>query len=292
LLLPELRLKRAAIFAALVIVGMFALLPSALATGQTEKTVENALPQVAELIFRNECAARTACLTSWNHGEAFASLGIGHFIWYPAGVAEKDKPFKESFPALLRFMLESGLRLPDWLVDARGCPWLDRISFEHAQKTRKMAELREFLIKTMPLQAAFMQQRLENSLPLMLSKQTATQRRHIRRQFERVAAAPMGAYVLTDYVNFKGEGIRVSERYHGHGWGLMQALAAMQGEVSGLTAIEEFSHAAVFVLERRVANAPPRRHEARWLPGWKKRIASYMREARKISVRDATNHLL
>ncbi|MDQ6987520.1 MAG: hypothetical protein Q9M25_06945 [Mariprofundaceae bacterium] len=288
---PELRLKRAAIFAAFVIAGVFSL-PPALAAGQTEKVAGNALSQVAKLIFRNECAARTACLTSWNRGEAFASLGIGHFIWYPADVTERDKRFKESFPALLRFMQAKGVRFPGWLADARGCPWLDKNSFEKAQNSQKMIVFREFLIKTMPLQAAFMQQRLADALPLMLTSLETDQRTHVRQQFERVAAAPMGAYVLTDYVNFKGEGIRVSERYRGRGWGLMQVLEAMQGENSGLAAIEEFSRAAVMVLQRRVANAPTQRHEARWLPGWQKRIVSYMREARKLLRRDATNHSL
>jgi len=193
---------------------------------------------------------------------------------------------------LLRFMQAKGIDLPDWLARARGCPWSDRISFENAQKMQKMNGLREFLINTMPFQADFMQQRLENSLPLMLTNLKADKRDHIRQQFERVAAAPMGAYVLSDYVNFKGEGTRASERYHHRGWGLMQVLEAMRGKASGLAAIGEFSRAAVSVLQRRVENSPRRRNEARWLPGWKKRIASYMREARKISSRDATDSLL
>ena len=30
------------------------------------------------------------------------------------------------------------------------------------------------------------------------------------------------------------------------------------------------------VLERRVRNSPPERNEARWIPGWKKRINTYV----------------
>ncbi len=288
----ELRLKQRCIFTVYIVAAVFALLPPAFAAGDAEKTAKDSLSQVAELIFLNECAARTACLTSWNHGEGFASLGIGHFIWYSASVGEKDKVFKESFPDLLRFMQSKGIDLPDWLARASGCPWANRLVFEHAQQTQKMNELREFLIETMPFQADFMQQRLKNSLPLMLTNLKADKRAHIRQQFERVAAAPMGAYVLSDYVNFKGEGTRISERYRGSGWGLMQVLDAMQGEDSGLAAIEAFSRAAVFILQRRVENSPQRRNEARWLSGWEKRIASYMREARKISHQDATNPAL
>ena len=46
-------------------------------------------------IWKNECAGSVAGLVSWNDGEAFPSLGIGHFIWYPAGYTG---PFDESFP--------------------------------------------------------------------------------------------------------------------------------------------------------------------------------------------------
>jgi hypothetical protein len=43
------------------------------------------LQRVGLRIWQNECAGSVAGLTSWNAGEDFASLGIGHFIWYPAG---------------------------------------------------------------------------------------------------------------------------------------------------------------------------------------------------------------
>ncbi len=46
-------------------------------------------------LWHNECAGTVEGLTSWNTGEDFASLGIGHFIWYPAG---RRGPFDESFP--------------------------------------------------------------------------------------------------------------------------------------------------------------------------------------------------
>ena len=38
---------------------------------------------IGQRIFRNECAGKIEYLTAWNEGEEFASLGIGHFIWYP-----------------------------------------------------------------------------------------------------------------------------------------------------------------------------------------------------------------
>ena len=53
---------------------------------------------LGQQVFRNECRSRPACLTSWNDGEDFPSLGIGHFIWYRAG---QQEIYEESFPQLL-----------------------------------------------------------------------------------------------------------------------------------------------------------------------------------------------
>jgi hypothetical protein len=47
-------------------------------------------------IWQNECNGTIAGLTSWNAGEDFASLGIGHFIWYPKG---RRGPFEKVFPS-------------------------------------------------------------------------------------------------------------------------------------------------------------------------------------------------
>ena len=45
--------------------------------------------------------------------EAFPSLGIGHFIWYPSGVQE---PFVESFPSLVQYLIQRQAPVPDWLT--------------------------------------------------------------------------------------------------------------------------------------------------------------------------------
>jgi len=237
------------------------------------------LERVAQLIYGNECASRTACLTSWNRGEEFASLGIGHFIWYPSGRTDADKPFRESFPALLGYLAARGEPLPGWLMHADGCPWPNRKAFLAAQASPRMLTLRALLIRSMPLQAAFMRQRQDQALSAMLQAAAPGLREHIARQYRSVAASPMGAYVLTDYVNFKGEGTTLSERYHGQGWGLMQVLSVMPEVQAGPDAIRAFARAADKMLSRRVLNAPSARHEERWLPGWRKRLASYPAEA-------------
>jgi len=237
------------------------------------------MDHIARLIFHNECNGREACLTSWNKGEEFASLGIGHFIWYPQGTPENNKHFSESFPGLIYFMRQQGVVIPAWIHADQGCPWQNRKVFENTQKIQKMTELRLFLIKTMPFQACFMQKRLKQALPLILVRVPEKRRNHIRQQFERVEAAPMGMYALMDYVNFKGEGTNPKERYQGHGWGLLQVLEHMQGTESGTAAIKEFAVTASRLLTRRVALSPPERHESRWLAGWRKRIHTYITES-------------
>jgi len=238
------------------------------------------LEQIAELVFQNECASKDACLTSWNEGEEFASLGIGHFIWYPAG---ERRVFKESFPALMQFMVLRGAELPQWLVinPLQPNPWASREQFLAAYDSPQIKGLRQFLKQTRALQAEFMRERLSATLPKLLHSLDKQLHAHIQSQFERVMDAPMGMYVLMDYVNFKGEGTSLKERYHGKGWGMLQVLENMTGDKSGLPAIRAFAVSADQMLTRRVELSPPARNEIRWLPGWRKRLATYTRESER-----------
>jgi hypothetical protein len=139
-----------------------------------------------------------------------------------------------------------------------------------------MLELRRFLAQTKTPQALFMARRMEGALPRILAQAEPGSRERIRRQFYRVARSANGMYVLIDYVNFKGEGVLASERYHGHGWGLLQVLADMPESGRDSAALHDFAGAAERVLTRRVRNAPKARHEARWLAGWRKRVRGYV----------------
>ena len=58
--------------------------------------------QIGRRLWQNESGGTIAGLTAWNSGEDFASLGIAHFIWYPAN---KRGPFEESFPPLLEYLV-------------------------------------------------------------------------------------------------------------------------------------------------------------------------------------------
>src|SRR6188472_4367642 len=69
--------------------------------------------RIGRKIWQNECGGTIAGLTSWNAGENFASLGIGHFIWYPKG---QRGPFDESFPKAVNFISGRGAKLPQFLL--------------------------------------------------------------------------------------------------------------------------------------------------------------------------------
>lgn len=228
---------------------------------------------IAERIYINECGGKAGNLVTWSAGEQFPSLGIGHFIWYPAGY---HGPFDESFPDLLRFMRAHHVSLPSWLAKRPGqpAPWPDRHAFEiAAHRDPRITGLRRFLLSTTSVQAAFMVERMKRALPRMLHAAPELKRTHIRRQFLRLAKAPGGYYPLIDYVNFKGEGVSTSERYQNKGWGLLQVLDHMAGQGPPRAA---FADAAAWVLKRRVRLSPPARHEMRWLPGWLKRVRTYV----------------
>jgi hypothetical protein len=230
--------------------------------------------KIGKRVWQNECGGTVSGLTSWNQGEDFASLGIGHFIWYPKG---RRGPFEESFPDLVSFISKRGAKLPALLLGVGRvppCPWNSRSEFLKAQNSAEMNQLRRFLADTIDLQAEFLVARLEASLPKMLAEAAPADRNNVQQQFDRLTKTPQGCYALIDYVNFKGEGVLHSERYQGQGWGLLQVLEAMHGS-SDSGAPEEFAHAAKAVLTRRVQNAPTDRHESRWLTGWLRRVNSY-----------------
>ena len=224
--------------------------------------------EIGRRIWKNECAGTASGLTSWNAGEGFASLGIAHFIWYPAG---QRGPFEESFPGLARFLKANGQPVKDWMLGP--CPWKSRTDFLGDANGPRLKDLRVLLVATVSLQARYAAERLESALPKMLAAAPAGERAKVEANFQRVAAEPLGYYALMDYVNFKGEGTNASERYHGIGWGLLQVLTNMN---PSRPALQAFARSADETLTLRVKNSPPERNEAKWLPGWRSRLKTYL----------------
>lgn len=228
--------------------------------------------KVGDKIWKNECGGKIAGLTHWNKGENFASLGIGHFIWYPEGRKER---FQETFPALLAFLRQEGAALPDWLLDCSYCPWNSRAEFLQEMHSPKMQSLRQFLYETRHLQLVFIANRLEKTLPEMLERcSSSADKNQVSTHFYRLSQDPNGLYALLDYLNFKGSGTAAQETYKGQGWGLLQVLQRMPA--SSPQPVADFVDAAKFLLKQRVHNAPPERHEEQWLKGWLNRVDTYV----------------
>ncbi len=266
------RLTPEAKLAGIASMRRFLFLPVLLLAASAFAITPRELDSIGRRVWKNECDGTREGLTSWNTGENFASLGIGHFIWYPKG---PDGPFEESFPPLVKFLTANGVKLPTWLKAEDDCPWSTRAEFLAAAKGEKMSELRDLMASTIPLQTRFLVQRMELALPKMLDSAPKAQRAKIKTNYDKLAATQRGVFALVDYVNFKGEGIKETERYKGEGWGLSQVLAGM-GDSEGASPAALFARSAEEVLTRRVHNAPVERHEERWLTGWKNRVRAYV----------------
>jgi len=225
---------------------------------------------IADKIWHNECAGTVSGLTNWKEGENFASLGIGHFIWHPAGAKEC---FKESFPELKQFLQHQGVKLPAWLKIAKHCPWSSRAEFNANLDSPEMQELRQLLLKTKNLQAIFIAKKLERTLPDMLKNLPKVEQTHVKKIFFQLAKGPKGLYALIDYLNFKGSGTVTSEAYNHQGWGLLQVLQRIPNDTK--RPVHDFIDAAKAILTERVKNAPSTRNEARWLKGWFNRLDTY-----------------
>ena len=227
-------------------------------------------------IWFNECGGDLMGLTSWNDGEDFASLGIGHFLWHP--YPSKRASHNSGFPHLLRYIQARGANIPPWLQGRNGlyCPWNNRDEFLRAQYSSKMAELRVFLQKTIPIQAEYMTRHLQEILPDLLASTPMEERPFIYEKFYSLARTPTGIYALVDYLNFKGAGISKSRHNYERGSGLLQVLKGMKFAPSNATLLQAYVWSAKNALIRRVEGSHASKHCERWLAGWFKRLNTYL----------------
>ena len=235
---------------------------------------------IAGRIFANETGGKLRYLVHWNEGEDFPSMGIGHFIWFPEGV---DAPFDESFPTMLEYVkgeVDECAPVPAWLAgdEVPDAPWPDKATFDAERDSDpakgdrdRISSLRDWLAKTAPEQSRYIVANFAarwNALELD-DKDVLTG------VLQRLLSTPRGLFAVIDYSNFKGIGTNPRERYAGEGWGLVQVLGDIDPATDDGRLVARFSEAAADRLALRVANSPPERNEARWLPGWRQRTASY-----------------
>ncbi len=231
------------------------------------------LQVIGDQIFKNEGGGNVSNLVHWNEGENFASMGIGHFTWYPAG---RQARFGSTFPELLSYMQARGVQVPAWLP-REGAPWGSKAELMQAKQTPQVQELQNFLYQTRLLQVQFIVDRTRRAMPKLVTNTPNQLRPHVVSNLNAVANTPGGWYALIDYTNFKGEGLSRSGGYNGQNWGLLQVLEEMRPARPGEQALHEFADAAMRVLERRVRNSPPANNERRWLAGWSSRVNTYRR---------------
>ena len=232
------------------------------------------LEWLGEQIYTNECNTNFECLTSWNSGEDFPSLGIGHFIWFRA---DQESTFEETFPQLIKFMNTKNAPVPAWLNEKSdpNSPWTSRKNFYANFDSGKMKELRNFLAQQKALQVEFIVLRFNQTLNQIVLDFPESVRPEIEDMIRTIISREdtLGLYALIDYVHFKGTGLSHKERYLGHGWGLRQVLNEM---LKKPVTLPSFVESAENVLARRVNNAPIERNEQQWLAGWSKRLQTYL----------------
>ena len=258
-----------------MVMGIACVLASPLATAGAAANNLSVAQKAAigRQIWQNECGGTVAGLTTWNAGEEFPSLGIGHFIWYPAGVKGR---FSESWPLFVAFAQKRGGALPA-VARAAASPWSSMAEFQKKSNGVQMSDLRNWLAAHVAVQTDFIIARSDAALAKILGTAPAGERARIAANYRKVGATPNGTYALIDYVNFKGDGSLATERYKGMGWGLLQVLVGMREVSAGAPAAAEFAASAKRVLSRRIANAPPGRGEQRWISGWHNRCDTYVR---------------
>lgn len=248
--------------------------PSSTANNSQLPTLSHAQRyKIGHKIWQNESGGKVSGLTHWNDGEQFPSLGIGHFIWYPANYKGK---FVESFPKFVHYAVSQKTpNIPEWILTTPVCPWNSKAAFDAAKNGSRLTELRNFLATNVRLQTDFIISSSRAALGKILNAAPASDRRKIQENYAKVASTSNGTYALIDYVNFKGDGTSAAERYNGEGWGLLQVLNNMQPSSNGQSAARAFADSAKFVLLRRVRNSPPARGESRWTAGWNNRCETY-----------------
>ncbi len=229
---------------------------------------------IGDEIWEKECKHSYEQLTWWKKGEQWASMGIGHFIWYPAGVQER---YTQTFPEVLTYLHKHDVALPRWLYNKipQPCPWSSETAFMADFQSPRMLELRSLLKNTTALQAQYIIEHFNDAMSTMLASLPPQKQQHVQQQINRLLTHSRGIYALIDYANFKGMGTNPQESYCGHGWGLLHVLTDMHGDSTGRPAVEAFAASAKKTVQQRVQHSPVHRNEQQWLAGWINRINTY-----------------
>ncbi len=273
------QLYRSVVFSILMSLSSIAL-AKVLPAGHLLNLSNSELQEIGQKIYQNECGANPENLMHWNANESFASLGIGHFIWFSEQTNENDLRYEQQFPELVGFIshyqtLPAGL---SWLKAK--APWNTKTEFLQFKRSNSSQILKQWLKATQSLQAQFIWQRFQNRLK-HLKSQNAFKSAKVIQILQQMLSNPKTRFTLIDYVNFKGWGDNPKERYQNHGWGLLQVLETMARVDRPLEnqdeLLKQFIASAKQVLENRIKNAPTSKNEEAWRKGWFVRLNRYLK---------------
>lgn len=214
--------------------------------------------ETAQQIFKNEAGGSKDMLAYWSDIEAFASLGMNHYLWAPnAAAAEKHG---QTFPSFIRYAQSRGVNPPQWMLESIYLPWATRAEFNQAKanKDPKMTELQNFIEDTMSLQAEFSIDRAEKAFTRLQKDYP-----ELMPKVEALFKTKQGVFAFIDYVNFKGEGYGSGDS----GYGLVQVLRGMKLS-DDKTPVQSFEESAKQALRRR-------KDAASSIKGWSARIDRY-----------------
>lgn len=190
----------------------------------------------------------------WNNGENFPSMWFAHFTWGTGG------NHGNSFYNMMNFITQSRwIQVPpelNFLRDAN--PPNNWNGLSSMQRDPKYRAVTEFLSRSDVKRAGydFIKNGRLDSLKTRLAGDALN-------KFNLIAQWPKGAYILIDYVNFKGE-------WEGRGgWWLKNVLDAMPAARDPLDAARKFRDTAERLLWARSDSW-------RWMAGWSNRLDTYV----------------
>ena len=243
-------------------------------TGQASEILPaKVTDRVVELIYMNETGGKPDALIIKNDKEDVCSLGIGHFIWYPAGVKHQ---YKETFPELLkRLQVTDGVfkGAPDVEIPST-CPWASSSDLATAKSSDVYKRIVTGLVSPegKRVQVNYMVERARAAIAETVKEDPSSAKKLLD-----LLATEQGTYVVIDYINFKGNSAE-TEAYGDFQWGFKTAIYVMS-EDETLTPEERFQIAVETLLEMRVEEAKKLgKDESNFLPGWLKRVGTYSKD--------------
>ena len=230
--------------------------------------------RIGKQIWQNESSGREEDLTFWSKNESHPSLGIGHNIWLPKGHEQKNT----QFPLLCQYLKKNNVALPVWLEESlpTGAPWKNREDFYNDQA--RLKELRQILVATVALQAQFMVDRLQHTIPKIINTAPEDKREKIAQRIDLMLASPLGTYILVDYLNFKGAGLNLPDQSKGRPWGLLSVLQDMPDDLNQENVTKAFTLSAAKKLIILIEDSEPEYRRIIFFGGWMARLNTYTKK--------------